>query len=132
MSDVLDRIREKLAADSEQAAAAGEQADTRENRFKAFLARGWFDDLDSTITRPNFRFNIMGVDCVPAGEVIAVAGKPGAGKSTALAIMIGILLGRTEFAGIRCITPCRKVLWIDTEKGAYSCQQKLKKFPQSC
>ena len=87
----LDDIRAKLDADANEAAEAGEKADTKENRFKAFLARGWFDDLDESITRPNFRFNILGVDCVPSGEIIAVAGKPGAGKSTTLAILIGIL-----------------------------------------
>lgn len=124
----LDDLRKKLDADADEAALAGEQADTKENRFKAFLARGWFNDLDDSITRPHFRFNIMGVDCVPSGEIIAVAGKAGAGKSTTLAILIGILMGKTEFAGIRCITPCKKILWIDTEKGAYSCQQKMRNF----
>lgn len=124
----LDDLRQRLEADADEAAQAGEQADTKENRFKTFLARGWFNDLDDNITRPNFRFNIMGVDCVPSGEIIAVAGKAGAGKSTTLAILIGILIGKTEFAGIRCLTPCHKVLWVDTEKGAYSCQQKVKNF----
>lgn len=124
----FDKIRAELEQDAEEAAEAGERADTRENRFKAFMVRGWFDDLDESITRPNFRFNILGVDCVPSGEIIAVAGKPGAGKSTTLAILIGILIGRTEFAGIRCLTPCNKILWIDTEKGAYSCQQKMRNF----
>ena len=126
--NVLDDVRAQLDADANEAAESGRNADTRENRFRAFLARGWFDDLDENITRPNFRFNIMGVDCVPAGEIIAVAGKPGAGKSTTLAILIGILIGATEFAGIRCLTPCKKVLWIDTEKGAYSCRQKMRNF----
>lgn len=124
----LDDLRQRLDADADEAAQAGEQADTKENRFKAFLARGWFNDLDDNITRPNFRFNIMGVDCVPSGEIIAVAGKAGAGKSTTLAILIGILIGKTEFAGIRCLTPCHKVLWVDTEKGAYSCRQKMRNF----
>lgn len=124
----LDDLRQRLEADADEAAQAGEQADTKENRFKTFLARGWFNDLDENITRPKFRFNIMGVDCVPSGEIIAIAGKAGAGKSTTLAILIGILIGKTEFAGIRCLTPCHKVLWVDTEKGAYSCQQKVKNF----
>lgn len=103
-------------------------ADTWQGRFKAFLSRGKFNDLDESITKPNFRFNIMGVDCVPSGEITAVAGKAGAGKSTALAILVGILIGRTDFAGIRCVTPCKKVLWIDTEKGEYTCQQKMQVF----
>ncbi len=124
----LDDLRQRLEADADEAAQEGEQADTKENRFKAFFARGWFNDLDDSITRPDFRFNIMGVDCVPSGEIIAVAGKAGAGKSTTLAILIGILIGKTEFAGIKCLTPCHKVLWIDTEKGAYSCQQKMRNF----
>lgn len=101
---------------------------TWQERFKQFLSRGKFDDLDDSITKPNFRFNIMGVDCVPSGEITAVSGKPGAGKSTALAILVGVLIGRTEFAGIRCVTPCKKVLWIDTEKGEYTCQQKMSVF----
>lgn len=106
----------------------GQTADTWQGRFKAFLSRGKFNDLDESITKPNFRFNIMGVDCVPSGEITAVAGKAGAGKSTALAILVGILIGRTDFAGIRCVTPCKKVLWIDTEKGEYTCQQKMQVF----
>ena len=101
---------------------------TWQERFKQFVSRGKFNDLDESITKPNFRFNIMGVDCVPSGEITAVSGKPGAGKSTALAILVGVLIGRTEFAGIRCVTPCQKVLWIDTEKGEYTCQQKMSVF----
>lgn len=101
---------------------------TKEERFNLFLGRGKFNDLDESITRPDFRFNIMGVDCVVNGEITAVSGKPGAGKSTALAILVGVLIGRTEFAGIRCVTPCKKVLWLDTEKGPYSCKQKMSVF----
>lgn len=101
---------------------------TWQERFKQFVSRGKFNDLDESITKPNFRFNIMGVDCVPSGEITAVSGKPGAGKSTALAILVGVLIGRTQFAGINCVTPCKKVLWIDTEKGEYTCQQKMSVF----
>lgn len=97
-------------------------------RFLKFLDKGAFNDLDASITNPKFRFNICGVDCVPSGEVIGVGGKPGAGKSTSLALFIGVLLGNTSFAGIRCLTPCEKVLWIDTEKGDYSCKQKMAIF----
>ena len=115
------------AAPSTEATQAATPA-TVEERFKAFVGRGKFNDLDPTITKPNFRFNIMGVDCVPSGELTAIAGKLGAGKSTALAILVGILIGRTSCAGIRCVTPCSKVLWIDTEKGEYTCQQKMQVF----
>ena len=97
-------------------------------RLLEFLDKGAFNDLDTSITSPKFRFNICGVDCVPSGEVIGVGGKPGAGKSTSLALFIGVLLGDTSFAGIRCLTPCKKVLWIDTEKGDYSCKQKMAIF----
>lgn len=126
-NDPLALLKDTLNAEAENAAQQG-QKDTQEGRFQEFLKRGWFDDLDENITRPNFRFNIMGVDCVPSGEIVAIAGKPGAGKSTTLAILIGILLGKTEFAGIRCLTPCKRVLWIDTEKGAYSCKMKMQNF----
>lgn len=101
---------------------------TWQERFMQFVSRGKFDDLDENITKPNFRFNIMGVDCVPSGEITAISGKPGAGKSTALAILVGVLIGRSVFAGIRCVTPCKKVLWIDTEKGEYTCQKKMSVF----
>ena len=97
-------------------------------RFLKFLGKGAFNDLDPSITDPKFRFNINGVDCVPSGEVIGIGGKPGTGKSTSIAIFIGVLLGNTSFAGIRCLTPCNKVLWIDTEKGDYSCKQKMAIF----
>lgn len=99
-----------------------------EERFRSFLKRGWFNDLDETITLPNFRFNINGVDCVPSGEITAISGKAGAGKSTTLAIFVGVLISRTDFADIRCVTPCKKVLWVDTEKGEYTCKQKMSVF----
>lgn len=95
-------------------------------RFEKYLQDCRFNDLDTDITRPDFRFNINGVDCVPRGEIVAVAGKPGVGKSTALAMFVGVLLGRSDFAGIRGISLCKNVLWIDTEKGAFSIMQKMK------
>ena len=97
-------------------------------RFITFIEKEPFNDLDPSIKCPNFRFNINGIDCVPCGEIIGIGGKPGVGKSTALAIFIGVLIGKVSFAGIRCLTPCKKVLWIDTEKGAYSCKQKMAIF----
>lgn len=97
-------------------------------RFIKFIEKEPFNDLDPSIICPKFRFNIHGIDCVPSGEIIGIGGKPGAGKSTALAIFIGVLMGKVSFAGIRCLTPCHKVLWIDTEKGAYSCKQKMAIF----
>ena len=117
-----------MTSQAPPAAAAEQKADTWKERFNQFLSRGKFNDLDENITKPNFRFNIMGVDCVPSGEITAISGKAGAGKSTTLAILVGILIGRTDFAGIRCVTPCHKVLWIDTEKGEYTCQQKMSVF----
>lgn len=101
---------------------------TQHERFLAFIRRGRFNDLDENITRPNYHFDIMGTQCTPAYEIVAVTGKPGAGKSTAFAIMMGVAIGRTEFAGIRCLHPCKKVLWIDTEKGEFTCKQKMKIF----
>ena len=97
-------------------------------RFITFIEKEPFNDLDPSIKCPNFRFNIHGIDCVPCGEIIGIGGKPGVGKSTALAIFIGVLIGKVSFAGIRCLTPCKKVLWIDTEKGDYSCKQKMAIF----
>lgn len=101
---------------------------TQPERFQAFLKRGRFNDLDKSITLPNFHFDTMGIQCVPAFEIVAVTGKAGTGKSTTMAILVGILIGRTEFAGIRCLYPAKKVLWIDTEKGEYTCKQKMKVF----
>lgn len=97
-------------------------------RLVKFIEKEPFNDLDSSITCPKFRFNIHGIDCVPTGEIIGIGGKPGTGKSTSLAIFIGVLMGKTSFAGIRCLTPCHKVLWIDTEKGDFSCKQKMAIF----
>lgn len=97
-------------------------------RFITFIEKEPFNDLDPSIKYPNFRFNIHGIDCAPSGEIIGIGGKPGVGKSTALAIFIGVLIGKVSFAGIRCLTPCKKVLWIDTEKGDYSCKQKMAIF----
>lgn len=97
-------------------------------RFITFIEKEPFNDLDPSIKCPNFRFNIHGIDCAPSGEIIGIGGKPGVGKSTALAIFIGVLIGKVSFAGIRCLTPCKKVLWIDTEKGDYSCKQKMAIF----
>lgn len=100
--------------------------DARKKRFCDFLARGVIDENDIGIAKPDFRYTIGGVECVPSGDIIAVAGKPGVGKSTALAILIGVLCGNRSFGEIACKNPCNRVLWIDTEKGAYSCIQRIK------
>lgn len=121
-------LEQSVGESSNEAERKALNSDTKENRYLAFKKVGWFDDLDEGITKPDFKLWMMGVLTVISGEITAVSGKPGAGKSTMLAIIIAVLLGRTEFAGIRCATPCSKVLWIDTEKGAYSCKQKMGVF----
>ena len=96
-----------------------------EERFEAFIARGVFDDQAAYI-QPYFRYNIGGVNCVAASGIVAVTGKPGAGKTTALALLVGILLGHQSWGEVKCVKPCNRVLWIDTEKPIYSCQQRMK------
>lgn len=92
--------------------------------FKKIFRECLFDDLDEDITSPNFRFNIGGVDCVSSGSIVAVAGKPGVGKSTAIAIMAGVLLGGGEFGNMKCNKKVVQILWVDTEKDSYSCKQR--------
>lgn len=104
-----------------------EEANTFDNRFKRFLEKGKFNDLDEAI-KPNFRYSICGVDCIPTGEVCAISGKPGAGKTTTLAILMGVSMGQTTFAGIQSLTPSHRALWIDTEKGAFSSRQKMANY----
>lgn len=102
------------------------QAEAAKNeRFNNFYSRGPLDEFDTNIARADFRYKIGDVECVPSGDVIAIAGKPGVGKSTALAILIGVLIGNKEFGEISCVTPCKRVLWIDTEKGHFSCIKKI-------
>lgn len=93
--------------------------------IKKILEECRFDDLKDEITQPDFRINIGGVDCVPRGEIVAVAGKPGVGKSTAMAIMAGVLIGGHDFGTIKCKNVSQRILWIDTEKGAFSCKQRM-------
>lgn len=94
--------------------------------IKKILEECLFDDLKDDITKPNFRFNIGGVDCVSRGEIVAVAGKPGVGKSTAMAVMGGVLIGGHNFGIMQCKVRSNRILWIDTEKGAFSCSQRMK------
>lgn len=85
-----------------------------------------FDDLNEEITNPNFLFNIGGVDCFAGNSIVAVAGKPGVGKSTAMAILAGVLIGGKDFGIIRCKKKATNILWIDTEKDKFSCKQRMK------
>ena len=98
---------------------------------EAQLKKGFFDDLDPNITRPDFRLRMNGVEIAPSGDLIAVSGKPGTGKSTIIAIIAGILLSGGSWGGFECCTPVRRVLWIDTEKGEYSCKMKAGYFREA-
>lgn len=90
--------------------------------FKKFL----FDDLEEDTTRPDFLLNIGGVDCFASNSIVAVAGKPGVGKSTTMAIIAGVLIGGQNFGIIQCKRKIKRILWIDTEKDAFSCKQRMK------
>ena len=107
---------------------AENKIESQEERFWKWYNSGWFNDLDESITRPDFLFNINGIDCVPSREITAISGKPGVGKSTTLSILAAILLGGKEYLGIRKMSSCNKILWLDTEKGAYSCKKKMEIF----
>ncbi|MBR4325947.1 MAG: ATP-binding protein [Bacteroidales bacterium] len=96
------------------------------NDYKEIFEECLFDDLNEDISRPNFRFNIGGVDCVSSGSIVAVTGKPGVGKSTTMAIIAGVLIGGGNYGMMQCKTPVKNILWIDTEKDAFSCKQRMK------
>lgn len=97
----------------------------------AQLKKGFFNDLDPNITRPDFRLRMNGVEIAPSGDLIAVSGKPGTGKSTIIAIIAGILLSGGSWGGFECCTPVHSILWIDTEKGEYSCKMKAGYFREA-
>ncbi len=126
----LEKEKDKKAIDTEISNIAENlgYTDTQMiERFRKLYVNGPFNDLQ-LIHPPKFLYNIHGVNCVPSGEVVGIGGKPGTGKTTALAILIGVIMGNVTFGGIRCVTPCHKVLWMDTEKGEYSTQQKMATF----
>ena len=117
---------ETIADHDEPALPADEK--TVEGRFARFLAKGKFNDLDPSITAPNFRYTINGANCVPGGEVCAISGKPGAGKSSFLAVLAAVGLSGHPFGGIARNFATKKILWIDCEKGNYSCKCKMATF----
>jgi len=87
-----------------------------------------FDDLNEDVTRPDFRLRIGGVDCVSSGSIVAIAGRPGVGKSTAMAIIAGVMKSGNSFGSIECGKKAERILWVDTEKDAFSCKQRMKIF----
>lgn len=93
--------------------------------YKEIFMECLFDDLNEDISRPNFRLNIGGVDCISSGSIVAVTGKPGVGKSTTMAIIAGILIGGGNYGMMQCKIPFKNILWIDTEKEAFSCRQRM-------
>lgn len=100
--------------------------DMTDESFKELFLECLFDDLNEDIIKPDFRLNIGGVDCVSSGCIVAVTGKPGVGKSTAMAIVAGVLIGGKDFGLIQCKKAARNILWIDTEKDSFSCNQRMK------
>ena len=94
--------------------------------FKKLFLECRFNDLDESITKPDFRLSISGVDCVARGSIVAVAGKPGVGKSTAMAVIAGILIGGLDFGKMQCKIGSKRILWIDTEKDPFSCKQRMR------
>lgn len=100
------------------------QARMSDSEYEKIFNECLFDDLDEDITNPNFLFSIGGVDCVSSGSIVAVSGKVGVGKSTALAIMVGVLISGFEFGTIQCKKKCPRILWMDTEKDPFTCKQR--------
>ena len=100
--------------------------DMTDESFKKLFLECLFDDLNEDIIKPDFRLNIGGVDCVSSGCIVAVTGKPGVGKSTAMAIVAGVLIGGKDFGLIQCKKAAHNILWIDTEKDSFSCNQRMK------
>ena len=100
--------------------------DMTDESFKKLFLECLFDDLNEDIIKPDFRLNIGGVDCVSSGCIVAITGKPGVGKSTAMAIIAGVLIGGKDFGLIQCKKAARNILWIDTEKDSFSCNQRMK------
>ncbi len=100
--------------------------DMTDEYFKKLFLECLFDDLNEDIVKPDFRLNIGGVDCVSSGCIVAITGKPGVGKSTAMAIIAGVLIGGKDFGLIQCKKAARNILWIDTEKDSFSCNQRMK------
>ena len=100
--------------------------DMTDESFKKLFLECLFDDLNEDIVKPDFRLNIGGVDCVSSGCIVAVSGKPGVGKSTAMAIVAGVLISGKDFGLIQCKKAAHNILWIDTEKDSFSCNQRMK------
>lgn len=96
--------------------------------YKGLFTECLFDDLNEDLTKPDFRLNIGGVDCVSSGSIVAIAGRPGAGKSTAMAIIAGVMKSGNSFGPIGCGKKAERILWVDTEKDAFSCRQRMRIF----
>lgn len=101
--------------------------DERLNDF-LLLASMCFDPCNIPEVKYMMRWN--GIDQITKDYVYVFTGKEGAGKTTAMSIVAGVLMGGKDFAGLQRKEQVKRVLWIDTEKPAHSIAKKMQVFCQ--
>ena len=99
------------------------QLDSQQQSQLALVESCIFDM--NKIPKVSFLLNVGKTDCVPENNLIVFTGKPGKGKSSAMAIVAGVLMGYREFGGIRAVRKVKRVLWVDTEQNAPSYAKRL-------
>lgn len=92
------------------------------------LASMCFDPCNIPEVKYMMRWN--GIDQITKNYVYVFTGKEGAGKTTAMSIVAGVLMGGKDFAGLQRKEQVKRVLWIDTEKPAHSIAKKMQVFCQ--
>ena len=121
MSDALDRIREKLAADSEQAAAAKARNTTSWEKYI-------FDFSDRNVCAPEYLLSINGVGMFARKSLTCITGRAGQGKSQSLIPIAAAALAGRELLGVTPLRPVKHVLWIDTEQEPWSISDKANRL----
>lgn len=89
----------------------------------SLLASMCFDPCNIPEVQPMLRWN--GIDLITKNNIVVFTGKEGQGKSTAMSIVTGVLMGGKDFAGLQRVQAVNRVLWIDTEQATHNLAKRL-------
>ena len=90
----------------------------------------WVYDTSQETEEPRYLITICNRKAIPERSITAITGKAKAGKSNFTMLLMSALVNKhhDSICGIRSLSNCNKILYIDTEQPKYAIQKKFRRM----